>query len=76
LVLTRPPVPTEYTALIHAALGQLSPAQRATLDDVGDTGTFLGRSGVINTVLQAALSRRGDEYVPVRLGPTSSTARC
>lgn len=62
------------TSKVKAALDRLTAAQKATLTSasksVGNTGTFLGPPGVLNTVLQAALSRRGDTYVWGGDGPT------
>jgi cell wall-associated NlpC family hydrolase len=56
---------------VKTALDKLTAAQKQTLSGGGgDMGTFLGPPGVINTVLQAALSRRGDEYVWGAAGPT------
>jgi cell wall-associated NlpC family hydrolase len=54
---------------VKAAMAKLTAAQKATLNNVGDTGTFLGPPGVLNTVIQAALSRRGDPYVWGAGGP-------
>ncbi|HKN98338.1 MAG TPA: NlpC/P60 family protein [Pseudonocardiaceae bacterium] len=57
-------------AVVKAALNRLTVAQKHTLTGGGgDMGTFLGPPGVLNTVLQAALSRRGDEYVWGAAGP-------
>jgi cell wall-associated NlpC family hydrolase len=56
---------------VKAALAKLTVPQKKTLDNVGSTSTFLGPPGVLNTVLQAALSRRGDEYVWGAAGPTT-----
>ncbi|HEY1570143.1 MAG TPA: NlpC/P60 family protein [Pseudonocardiaceae bacterium] len=57
--------------VVKAALNRLTAAQKKTLSGGGgDMGTFLGPPGVINTVLQAALSRRGDTYVWGAAGPT------
>jgi cell wall-associated NlpC family hydrolase len=56
---------------VKAALNKLTVTQKKTLDNVGNAGTFLGPPGVLNTVLQAALSRRGDEYVWGAAGPTT-----
>lgn len=55
---------------VQQALARLNAAQRRSLNSVGDTGTFLGPPGVLNTVLQAALSRRGDPYVWGAAGPS------
>lgn len=58
-------------AVVKAALNRLTVTQKKTLSGGGgDMGTFLGPPGVLNTVLQAALSRRGDEYVWGAAGPT------
>jgi cell wall-associated NlpC family hydrolase len=57
-------------AQVKAAMAKLSTAQKKTLDNVGDTGTFLGAPGAVNTAIQAALSRRGDTYVWGAAGPT------
>ncbi|HEX5117483.1 MAG TPA: NlpC/P60 family protein [Pseudonocardiaceae bacterium] len=58
-------------AVVKAALNRLTAAQKQTLSGGGgDMGSFLGPPGVINTVLQAALSRRGDTYVWGGAGPT------
>lgn len=56
---------------VRTALNALTVPQRRTLSNVGDTGAFLGPTGVLNTVLQAALSRRGDPYVWGGAGPNS-----
>lgn len=58
-------------AKVKSAMAQLTTAQQASLNNVGDTGTFLGPPGVLNTVIQAALSRRGDAYVWGAAGPTT-----
>lgn len=56
---------------VKAALAKLTTAQKHTLSGGGgNMGTFLGPPGVLNTILQAALSRRGDEYVWGAAGPT------
>jgi cell wall-associated NlpC family hydrolase len=60
-------------AKVKAALNKLTVVQKKSLSTgsvVGSTSTFLGPPGVINTVLQAALSRRGDEYVWGAAGPS------
>ncbi|HEX3591753.1 MAG TPA: NlpC/P60 family protein [Pseudonocardiaceae bacterium] len=58
-------------ATVKAALKKLSAPEKKTLQgNGGDMGTFLGSPGVVNTVLQAALSRRGDEYVWGAAGPS------
>jgi cell wall-associated NlpC family hydrolase len=58
-------------AVVKDALNRLTAAQKQTLSGGGgDMGTFLGPPGVLNTVLQAALSRRGDEYVWGAAGPS------
>ena len=56
---------------VKAALRKLTVPEKKTLSgNGGDMGTFLGPPGVLNTILQAALSRRGDEYVWGAAGPT------
>jgi peptidoglycan DL-endopeptidase CwlO len=56
---------------VQQALAKLSAPQRKSLNNVGDTTTkFTAPSSVINTVLQAALGRQGDEYVWGGAGPT------
>jgi cell wall-associated NlpC family hydrolase len=55
---------------VRTAMAKLTAAQKQTLDNVGDTGTFIGPPGSANTALQAALSRRGDTYVWGAAGPT------
>lgn len=58
-------------AQVRLAMARLTAAQRKTLNNPGDTTTkFTAPSGVINTILQAALSRQGDEYVWGGSGPT------
>lgn len=57
-------------AQVQQALAKLSAAQRKSLNNVGDTTTIFVAPGVLNTVIQAALSRRGDEYVWGDAGPT------
>lgn len=59
-------------ATVRAALAKLTAPQRQTLSSVGDTTTvFVAPGATINTILQAALSRRGDEYVWGAAGPTT-----
>lgn len=56
---------------VRAAMDKLTAAQRNTLNNVGDTTTkFTAGSGVVNTIIQAALSRQGDEYVWGADGPS------
>ncbi|HET6504301.1 MAG TPA: NlpC/P60 family protein [Amycolatopsis sp.] len=56
---------------VKQALANLSASQRKSLNTVGDTAPkIVAPSGVINTVLQAALSRQGDAYVWGAAGPT------
>jgi cell wall-associated NlpC family hydrolase len=57
-------------AQVQSAMARLTAAQRQTLNNVGDTGTFVGPPGAANTALQAALSRRGDTYVWGAAGPS------
>jgi peptidoglycan DL-endopeptidase CwlO len=65
--------------VVKAALARLTAAQKKVLTggtSSGGTGggtttaPVVGASGVLNTVLQAALSRVGDEYVWGAAGPT------
>lgn len=57
---------------VKAAMAKLTATQQASLSPppVANTSVFLGAPGVINTVLQAALSRRGDAYVWGATGPS------
>ena len=56
---------------VKAAMAKLTAPQQASLSSGAVSGgTFVGPPGVLNTVLQAALSRRGDEYVWGGNGPT------
>jgi cell wall-associated NlpC family hydrolase len=57
---------------VKAAMARLTAPQQQSLTSGAVTGgTFIGPPGVLNTVLQAALSRRGDEYVWGATGPTT-----
>lgn len=47
---------------LRRQLSALSPAQRAGLGTVQDTGSYSGPPGAANNALQAALSKRGSEY--------------
>jgi len=55
---------------VQAALARLTASQRASLNNVGDTTTVFLAPGILNTVIQAAIGRRGDEYVWGAAGPT------
>lgn len=57
-------------ATVRTAMAQLTAPQQQTLTGGSSNATFVGPPGVLNTVLQAALSRRGDEYVWGGNGPT------
>jgi peptidoglycan DL-endopeptidase CwlO len=54
---------------VQQALAKLNAAQRKTLNNVGDTTTKFVAPGVLNTIIQAALSRQGDKYVWAAAGP-------
>lgn len=56
---------------VKAAMAKLTVTEKSSLNNVGDMGTFLGPPGVLNTVIQAALSRRGDTYVWGAAGPSA-----
>ena len=57
---------------VKAAMAKLTAPQQQSLSSGAVTGgTFIGPPGVLNTVIQAALSRRGDEYVWGGTGPTT-----
>lgn len=59
-------------AQVQAALNKLTTQQRTSLSgDAIQGGTFLASNAEANTVIQAALSRRGDEYVWGAAGPTT-----
>jgi cell wall-associated NlpC family hydrolase len=70
-------ITTQQTALnsqiatVKAAMAKLTTTQQAALSSGSSNATFIGPPGVLNTVLQAALSRRGDEYVWGATGPTT-----
>jgi cell wall-associated NlpC family hydrolase len=55
---------------VQQALAKLTATQRRTLNNVGDTTTVFLAPGILNTVIQAALSRRGDAYVWGASGPS------
>ncbi|MFJ8813760.1 C40 family peptidase [Amycolatopsis thermoflava] len=55
---------------VRRALQRLSPATRAAMGTVKDTGSYLGPPGAANTALQAALAKRGSEYEWAAAGPS------
>ncbi|HKS43698.1 MAG TPA: NlpC/P60 family protein [Amycolatopsis sp.] len=57
-------------AQLRQALRQLSPAQKAGMGTVKDTGSYLGPPGAANTALQAALAKRGSDYQWAAAGPS------
>lgn len=58
---------------LRKAINNLSSAQKAGLGfgQVKDTGTYLGPPGAANTALQAALSKRGSQYLWGGNGPNA-----
>ena len=56
---------------VQQLINQMSSSARNALTSTGVQGTFIGPPGVANTALQAALSRRGDEYVWGAAGPST-----
>lgn len=57
---------------VKTAMARLTTTQQQSLSSGAITGgTFIGPPGTLNTVLQAALSRRGDTYVWGATGPTT-----
>ena len=56
---------------VKAALNNLSPAQRAELADLGDTGVFLAPPGAAGQAMEWALSQRGKPYGWGDAGPGS-----
>jgi len=57
-------------AQVRQALQRLSPATKAGMGTVKDTGSYLGPPGAANTALQAALAKRGSEYEWGAAGPS------
>lgn len=56
---------------VRKALNDLDDSDRKRLQGPVDTGDYLGPPGAANTALQAALSKRGSEYVWGSKGPTT-----
>jgi cell wall-associated NlpC family hydrolase len=56
---------------VRRALNGLDDSDRKRLQGPIDTGSYLGPPGAANTALQAALSKRGSEYVWGSKGPTT-----
>lgn len=57
-------------AQLRKARQQLSPATKAGMGTVKDTGSYLGPPGAANTALQAALAKRGSDYQWGAAGPS------
>lgn len=55
--------------VVKGALGKLTAPQRTSLNNVGDTGVFIGPPGAVGIAMQAALGKRGDKYVWGAAGP-------
>lgn len=58
-------------AQLRAVMSTLTPAVKRTLATVADTGSYAGPPGAANEALQAALSRRGSDYVWAAAGPST-----
>lgn len=56
---------------LREAAEELSSDEKASLNGPVDTGSYLGPPGAANTALQAALSKRGSEYVWGSKGPST-----
>lgn len=54
---------------VKAALARLSAADRAVLQDPGDTGVYIGPPGAAGVAMEWALSQRGKPYVWGAAGP-------
>ncbi|MEV5543183.1 C40 family peptidase [Saccharopolyspora shandongensis] len=54
---------------LREAMNELSSEEKAGLKGPVDSGSYLGPPGAANTALQAALSKRGSEYVWGSKGP-------
>lgn len=58
-------------AQVKKTLDGLSAANKKTVADPGDQGTFVGPAGAVGTAMSAALSQRGKPYVWGAAGPDS-----